>query len=126
MFVYRIWIVVAALVCLGLSPIASAQRYQPSRPTVSPYMNLLRNNNSPIPNYYSFVRPHQNQTAFNEQQLDLQSRQNGEILRLQADALRNQNQTAGPVSGSASWFQNPGSRSTFMNTSRYYSRVGGR
>ena len=40
-------------------------RYSPERPTVSPYLNLLRNDNGPVPNYYSLVRPQLNQQGFN-------------------------------------------------------------
>lgn len=98
------------------------QRYRPARPTVSPYLNLLRNNVSPLPNYYSLVRPQQYQLEVNRQQQALQLQQNTAIRQLQTGLLRTQ--TTGPVTGSSSWFQNPGSRSTFQNTSSYYSRVG--
>ena len=48
---------------------APPQRYQPSRPTISPYLNLLRQNESPVPNYYSFVRPQlQTQERYQQQQ----------------------------------------------------------
>ncbi|TWT33763.1 hypothetical protein KOR34_35970 [Posidoniimonas corsicana] len=127
--------VLAALVvfatCVPMVSAQGPQRYQPSRPTVSPYMNLLRRNASPVPNYYSFVRPMQRQAAFNQQQatfnqqqIQFQVRQNAENQQLQADLMKAG--VAGPVSGASAWFQNPGSRSTFLNTSQYFSRAGGR
>ncbi len=41
------------------------RRYQPNSPTVSPYLNLLRTNLGPLPNYHSLVRPQLNQQNFN-------------------------------------------------------------
>jgi hypothetical protein len=51
------------------------RRYQPSRPTVSPYLNLFRNNTGPLPNYYSLVRPQLQQDSFNRQQMILNQQQ---------------------------------------------------
>ena len=98
------------------------QRFQPATPTVSPYLNLLRQNNSPIPNYYSLVRPALQQQQINLQQQTILRQQNAEIRQLQTNLLKTQ--TEGPVSGSPSWFQTPGTRSTFLNTSQFYSRSG--
>ena len=125
----RFWVGLALLLATLLVDPAVAlaqrpQRYQPTRPTVSPYLNLLRRNNSVTPNYYSFVRPVQRQIAINQQQLTFQTMQTAELQRLQASVM--QAQSGGPVTGSSSWFQNPGTRSTYLNTSGYYSRVGGR
>lgn len=43
-------------------------RFQPNRPTVSPYLNLFRNDNNAVPNYHLYVRPIEQQRAINEQQ----------------------------------------------------------
>lgn len=120
------WALTAALVAAGATDALAQrpQRYQPSRPTVTPYLNLLRNNNSPLPNYYSLVRPQFNQQALNQQQQTVLLNQQRQIQGLQAGLLRGP-QSQGPVTGNASWFMNPGSRSTFLNTSRYYSRSAG-
>jgi hypothetical protein len=48
-----------------------------SRPTVSPYLNLLNNNNPNVTNYQSLVRPQVNQARVN-------SNQAAQINRLQA------------------------------------------
>jgi len=45
----------------------SAQRYRPQRPTISPYVNLLRNDTGPVPNYYSLVRPQLDQQAWDNE-----------------------------------------------------------
>lgn len=39
------------------------------RPTVSPYINLFNSNQGGVNNYFSFVRPLQQQAQFNQQQL---------------------------------------------------------
>jgi hypothetical protein len=57
-----------------------ATRYRPARPTMSPYLNLLRDNSSTLQNYYSFVRPEQRQRAIN--------REGQATVRQQANALR--------------------------------------
>jgi hypothetical protein len=118
-----LWVIcVASALGPGDAMAQRPQRYQPARPTVSPYLNLLRQNNSALPNYYSLVRPDLQQYQVNQQQQTLLLQQNAEIQRLQTNLLRTQ--TEGPVSGTPSWFQTPGSRSTFLNTSRYYGRAG--
>lgn len=56
------------LVCVAQSGFAQARRqreYQPARPTISPYTGLLQTNFGALPNYFSLVRPQQEQTAFN-------------------------------------------------------------
>jgi hypothetical protein len=65
----------------------TGSRYVPARPTVSPYLNLLRTNDSPIPNYYSLVRPQQQQYRFYEQQ-QLINQQQQTSLQTQQQGLR--------------------------------------
>lgn len=106
---------------------ASAQRptrFQSNRPTVSPYLNLLRFNPSPLPNYQALVRPalqqgvlNRQQQAFSQQQQTTLIQQNAVIQRLQSDLVQAQQ---GPATGSSSGFQAPGSRATFQNSSRYF------
>lgn len=122
--------VLAALATASESSAQVRQRYTPSRPTVSPYLNLLRTNASPVPNYYAIVRPQLQQNDFQRQQTELQFQQNQRLLRqdeeitqLRTNLLRTQ-QGAEVATGNSSWFQTNGSRQQFMNTSTYYSRVG--
>jgi hypothetical protein len=42
--------------------------YQPSRPTLSPYLYLTRPQAGPFPNYQTFVEPARNQQQFNQAQ----------------------------------------------------------
>lgn len=85
------------------------RRYQPSRPTVSPYLNLYRNNTGPLPNYYSLVRPQLNQQAFNNQISAQQAQQNAALGLLQSQAAQ---PTTTPT-GKRSWFMTYG-RQSFM------------
>src|SRR5262245_13587518 len=86
------------------------QRYQPSRPTVSPYMNLFRTNAGPLPNYYSLVRPQINQLAVNSQLASQQVQQSASLNLLPSQAAQ---QTVTPT-GKNSWFQTYG-RQSFMS-----------
>jgi hypothetical protein len=115
---------------LAATAIAQELRYEPSRPTVSPYLNLFRNDfdNRGLPNYYLYVRPLQRQAQVNQQQQAIIQQQQQMINQLQGgieDIERRaaEGQLVAPT-GHASWFQQPGTRSTFLNTSRYYSRSG--
>jgi hypothetical protein len=65
----------AGLLCLAAEASAQAPRgispyggrYTPSRPTLSPYLNLFRNQRGPIPNYHLYVRPILQQESINAQ-----------------------------------------------------------
>lgn len=93
---------------LATSRFSSAQnavpRYQPSRPTVSPYLNLLRNDSGAIPNYYSLVRPQQQQIATNQQQQIELTRQRQQLESLNNNLLRVQEPTI-RATGIGSGFQ---------------------
>jgi len=101
------------------------RRYQPSRPTVSPYLNLFRPNNNVIPNYQSLVRPEQEALRFRQQQLQYDRQQTQQLNRLRAN-IQTQQQPAvtselvAPT-GKNAWFNRSGP-STFQNTSRFYSQ----
>ena len=115
----------------GTASTAQGQRYEPSTPTVSPYLNLFQNNrngrqfNSALPNYYSLVRPRLQQQQTNQNQQQLIQQQSRTIGQLQGNLQ--QLQQAGPLvvpTGNSSWFNNPGGRAKFRDTSSYYSRSG--
>jgi hypothetical protein len=102
------------------------RRYEPSRPTVSPYINLFREDlRSPLPNYYTFVRPLQQQYQINQTQQRMLMNQNQAIGQLQSNVQDiERRQIQGPLvapTGKGSWFSQ-GGRSRFRNTSTYYSR----
>ncbi len=103
------------------------QRYEPSRPTVSPYLNLFRFNDSVIPNYQSLVRPEQQAQRFKQQQIQLDRRQQQELQQIQANVRvlqqpRVNTELVAPT-GKGSWFNVQGG-SQFGNTSGYFSRAG--
>jgi hypothetical protein len=107
------WLALCGVLMLG-SVSAQAQypptRYQPSRPTVSPYLNLLRTDRGPLPNYYTFVRPQLEQQWTNQQ---LQSGIIQNRTNLQAVGQR-----VGQIE--AATMQPTGTGASFMNYSHYY------
>lgn len=106
----RLTVLAGVLCCLSGEPAAAQPpRYTPSRPTVSPYLNLLRNDNGTMPNYYSLVRPQLDQQAF-DRQATQNSRMNSIAIR-KLESLST-NPTGAPT----------GSGSTFNNLSHYYPR----
>jgi hypothetical protein len=88
-------------------------RYQPQRPTVSPYLNLLRNDNGALPNYYSLVRPQLNQQSFDNQILSRAESQARATQKLSDVATKGQ---SGPT-GTSSTFRN---FSHFRDRSHFY------
>src|SRR5215475_15368192 len=80
----------ASWLLLSSAAASNAQeRYTPSTPTVSPYLNLFQSNRNggPItrglPNYYSLVRPQLQQNRINKNQQQLIQQQNTVIDQLQ-------------------------------------------
>ena len=82
-------------------------RYSPERPTVSPYLNLLRNDTGPLPNYYSLVRPQLNQQAFDNGIVSAARLQSLSIQKIEDVA---QMRSTGPT----------GTGSVFRNLSHFY------
>jgi hypothetical protein len=107
------WLVLLAGIALGCSRSQGQYppaRYQPSRPTVSPYLNLLRTDRGPLPNYYTFVRP-QLEQQWTNQQLQagiVQNRTNLQALGQQVGQIQ------------AATMQPTGTGASFMNYSHYY------
>jgi hypothetical protein len=124
---------VISLHALGAASTGMAQvrRYEPNRPTVSPYLNLFRNdgfNNRALPNYHSLVRPLQRQYETNQAQQRLLVQQSRTLQQLNTN-LENFEQRAvtGQLvapTGQGAWFLRPSRRSQYLNTSRFYSQSG--
>ena len=76
----RLLTVAAGALTLGAGT-ASAQ-YQPPRPAVSPYINLLRRGDAAI-NYYGIVRPIQDQQQINQTFADQQNQLRQQVLQQQ-------------------------------------------
>ena len=98
-----------------------ARQYPAPRPTVSPYLNLLRGNAGPVPNYHSLVRPQLQQQTINQQQQSVnlqqqslvQSNQQG-IQRVQQGLIEIRQPQASPT----------GTGGGFMNFSHFYNLNG--
>jgi hypothetical protein len=87
----RIALVAAVLVAwLAQDALAQAppRRYQPARPTISPYLNLFRPEVSPLPNYYSFVRPQFQERDFQGRQQAINVQQQAEIQTVNQGLLQ--------------------------------------
>src|SRR5215471_9472681 len=113
---------IAGLALLSTPSACNGQeRYTPSTPTVSPYLNLFQSNRNggPItrglPNYYSLVRPQLQQNRINNTQQQLIQQQNTVIDQLQQNVQVLQQEPGNVVTGHNSWF---------LNTSRYYAQAG--
>ena len=107
-----------ALLCSSASFGQEIRRYQPRKPTISPYLDLLRFNDGELPNYYSLVRPQQQQRAFNTESRAW-SRQQAVTLGRLADDFQKGRQPITPT-GTGGWFMRDSAGSTFLNTSRFY------
>ena len=118
----KILMIVAAV--MGMTGIAadsgSAQvrRYQPNRPTISHYQNLNRLQTTPVPNYYSFVRPIQRQRALDRQQQAFNQQQTRSLQQLQRDVQQGLQQLSG--TGQSSGFMIPSTRSAFGTAGGYF------
>jgi hypothetical protein len=116
-----ICIAASCLVLIATAAGSAQERYVPSSPTVSPYLNLFQNNrngnfNRALPNYYSLVRPQLQQQRINQTQQQLVEEQNSTINQLQENVQVLQQQPSSKVvTGHNSWF---------LNTSRYFAQVG--
>ena len=117
----------ASIICLGCLVACSAtkrsdaqeiRRYQPATPTVSPYLSLGRFNTTGLPNYYTLVRPLNNQRQLNLRTQRLQRQQATTIQRLERRQLSPE-----AVTGTGSRFLTPGSRAGYQNTLQFYPPV---
>jgi hypothetical protein len=85
--------------------------YRPSSPTLSPYLDLLRSDVGPLPNYHMYYRPRvQVRRTLEEQDL---------ALRRQAAGMRTLGTQVGQLQGAAA-IRPTGTAGTFMNYSHYY------
>ena len=86
------------------------RRYEPARPTLSPYLNLFRANAGPIPNYYTFVRPQLEQNVVNQTQQAAIARQGASLQQLSQGVRQSTDAGLAPT----------GTGSRFMNLSHFY------
>jgi len=112
---------IASAILLAISAIAV--QAQPitgpgSRPTVSPYLNLINRGGSPGLNYLAIVRPQQQLN----QQLNQQQQQQNQNNALYNQALDQQNLG---VAALAELLNPTGGVAVFNNTGGYFNRFGG-
>lgn len=96
----------------NLQPISKPFKNVQQRPTVSPYLNLVRDDNGAAANYQTLVRPQMEQIDFNRQQQTRLDR-----LDRQFQSFRNEN--AYPIQGSEQ-LRETGHSTRFMNRSHFY------
>ncbi|HJS06116.1 MAG TPA: hypothetical protein VJ809_00605 [Pirellulales bacterium] len=110
----------AAIVFLPMAARAQGRpgQYAPSRPTVSPYLNLLRRDAGPVTNYYTQVRPQQQQQAINQQQRSINLQQQS-LLQTQQQGLRTVQE--GLLQIRQPEVNPTGTGGGFMNFSHFYS-----
>jgi len=105
----------------GLAAPALAQvpgaRYQPARPTISPYLNLLRPDDAILPDYYTFVRPQLQTEAYRAQQSIVNRQQQSMLFQQQAEI---EQVASGTFRTRAAQVRPTGTASGFMNTSHYF------
>ncbi|RIK74243.1 MAG: hypothetical protein DCC67_16870 [Planctomycetota bacterium] len=105
---------------IGASHGQQIRRYRPASPTVSPYLNLLRNNDiGGLPNYYSLVRPQLQQQQFNTQQQQF-NRQQMALSAQQSAAIGTLSTQLQPMTSPT------GKGSGFMTEGRYFLNGGAR
>lgn len=102
----------ALALCVSLDSTKPAQAQGVRRPTVSPYLNLLRNDATPAENYYNLVRP---EFLF-RQSLQTQGRQ---IQRLQRGST-NVPSTQTGVAPSPTAIPGTGHSTYYQTFSHYY------
>lgn len=126
----------SVVVVLGLSLAsdqAHGQRRVPNysrRPTVSPFINLFNSNQGGVNNYFSFVRPLQQQARVNQQQFNQNARLQQQIYNQQQAAQFGGGQiTLGAPAGvgvqgllrpGAQGVGTPSTAATFFNYSHFY------
>lgn len=110
---------VAVAITLAVSVGSSEAQRVPNynrRPTISPYVNLFNNNQGGVNNYFSFVRPMQQQARINRQQYQQQQFLEQQLIQpgmgqpmmapggFQAGMLRAGSQGVGQPATAASYF----------------------
>lgn len=97
----------------GPAAMPPPSRYEPARPTISPYLNLLRRDAGPIPNYYSLVRPQLNQIEINQRQQVNNRLQQTQIQDNSRNITNVSKSIAGPT----------GTASVYRSYGHYYPRM---
>jgi hypothetical protein len=89
-------------------------RYEPQRPTVSPYLNLLRRDGGALTNYQGLVRPMQRQSSINRQNAEALRRQQVSLVELGNQATDRQR---------VAEIRQTGSEASFLNYSHFFPQI---
>ncbi|EGJ32847.1 hypothetical protein LYNGBM3L_75450 [Moorena producens 3L] len=115
--IFILFSIVFTLLASTASAQQNSSQYEPSTPTVSPYLNLLRRDNQGgLPNYYTFVRPAQQQQRTLRQINSRFNRQSSTLAQLQNSIV----EFSAPPTGSGSGFMLQGRRSGFQKYSHFF------
>lgn len=125
---YFVWGLFAALLLIGSSESAQAQRpahYYPARPVFSPYLYYGQFNSTGLPNYYTQVRP---QTTFYR---DFLSRAHAAPRALDRQSLMGERQVAEIVENQlrqrlTTGIGQPSVQARFLDTSHFYTNPASR
>ena len=113
---------IALAVFCWSGPAHAQRRYRPRRPTISPYLDLLREPTGPLPNYYQFVRPKlDTQGAFRRQQSSIAALQ--QRLRQVQGTAQAETGVSSSFRTSTPYFRNS---AAFYGTRRTAASLGGR
>ena len=119
---------VGLLLVLSTAGEAKAQQRVPNysrRPTVSPFINLFNSNQGGVNNYFSFVRPLQQQARINQQQFNQNARlqrqiQQGGTFATSSPITLGVNPTQGMLRPGVQGTGTPSTAASFMNYSHFY------
>ncbi|MDZ4820461.1 MAG: hypothetical protein SGJ20_15955 [Planctomycetota bacterium] len=92
---------------------AQIPSYRPSRPVVSPYINLLQRGGGPLPNYFTYVRPILDQNIVNQQQQTAIMQNQRTMQQMEGQVLRMQESNARPTGAAGP--------AGFMNHTQFFS-----
>jgi hypothetical protein len=104
----RLILIILVLASFGVEgnrAAAQIRRYQPARPTISPYLNLLRRDVGPLPNYHALVRPYLEQQSRN-QEMSRAIQRNAERLEMLTQGPQRLRPAPVRPTGSGGRFQN--------------------
>lgn len=98
------------------------QRFQSSRPTLSPYLNYFRRDNGLVTPYQNFIQPYQRQQAYKER-IEYNERTLRDRIRQQNEQIK-ENSDSQMLQQRASRLPITGIGSTYQNYSHFYSLGG--
>jgi hypothetical protein len=115
----RATLILLILVVCSRDAEAQVKRYQPNRPPLSPYLNLLRPEGA-LPNYYALVRPLEEQRRFEQNVQDFERRQVFVNYNLEQKLGQPQGIIATGTAGR--FMSDTGANGAYLNSRRYFNQ----